>query len=343
MVTLLRRVVLVLVVAGLVNGSTTWAGTTVGGVVQNAVTSSGNGTAVTLYGTFVVATYLVSGTFSATVTFEGSGQDGTFQSLGCVPVTGGAVVSSTTTTGAWRCNVTGLIQIRARVSGYASGSVTVSAHASDVGSVQVGPPPDSAAAVLRSLGLNRDAPTTAGRIAATNAANGGTMLTLTRFTDTAPTGNFLDAQNAAGGSLFTLNAAGAITRYGGASPVDGRLLIGGTTAGTFSAATLTAGTGITITNADNAVTIATTGATVISATTGVLGGVFLPAGGCLATTLAVAGATPAMVATATPVTYPGDGTLWNATIGSADNVTVRVCAVVAQAPKASEYNVRVLP
>lgn len=119
-------------------------GNTVGATVQNAATANGNGSSVTLFGTFLVATYTVSGTFVATVNFEGTGPTGVFEHLGCVPLTGGAVVSTTTTTGGWRCNVVNFIQIRARISSYTSGAVTVGLQASDAGSVLIGPPVDSA-------------------------------------------------------------------------------------------------------------------------------------------------------------------------------------------------------
>ena len=132
------------------------AGNTVGAIVQNAATANGSGLVVTVYGTFLVATYSISGTFNATVNFEGTGADGTYQSLGCIPITGGSAVSTTTTTGAWRCNIVNLLQIRARVSGYVSGSVTVSLQASDFGNVLVGPPVDSASAGLQVVPVASD-------------------------------------------------------------------------------------------------------------------------------------------------------------------------------------------
>ena len=43
------------------------------------------------------------------------------------------------------------------------------------------------------------------------AANGNTVLTSNRFTDTAPTGNFVDFRNAAAGSVFTVDITGTLT------------------------------------------------------------------------------------------------------------------------------------
>jgi hypothetical protein len=44
----------------------------------------------------------------------------------------------------------------------------------------------------------------------------------------------------------------------------------------------------------------------------------------------------------TPVTYPGDGNYWLVYESAANTATVKVCAVVANTPSASVYNVRVL-
>lgn len=61
---------------------------------------------------------------------------------------------------------------------------------------------------------------------------------------------------AAGGNLSLVNR---IASYDGATPTDGQLLIGHTANGTFNKGTLTAGTGITITNGAGAVTITDNG------------------------------------------------------------------------------------
>ena len=53
--------------------------------------------------------------------------------------------------------------------------------------------------------------------------------------------------------------AGKFSQYNGASPTDGQLLIGDAAGGVWDAATLTAGSGISITNGAGAITIAATG------------------------------------------------------------------------------------
>ena len=56
-----------------------------------------------------------------------------------------------------------------------------------------------------------------------------------------------------------LNLGSTLTHYNNTAPAAGQLLIGDATAGVWDAATLTAGSNVTITNADGAITIAATG------------------------------------------------------------------------------------
>jgi hypothetical protein len=71
---------------------------------------------------------------------------------------------------------------------------------------------DTAAAVqFGRLGLGVAAPGTAGQYAATAGANAITMTVLKRNTDTLPTGNFEDFQNAAASSLWTVDITGSLT------------------------------------------------------------------------------------------------------------------------------------
>lgn len=87
-------------------------------VLQNAATSNGNGTVLDLdsgYGTLAIQ---VTGTFSATINFEVS-----LNGADYVPI------KTTTVTGVYEIPVAGVYKFRARISGYASGSVTVKAVA----------------------------------------------------------------------------------------------------------------------------------------------------------------------------------------------------------------------
>jgi hypothetical protein len=88
----------------------------------------------------------------------------------------------------------------------------------------------------------------------------------------------------------------------------------------------------------------TTLATVVplAGTTASIGGSALAAGACASGTVNVTGAATTMVASASPVTYPGDGMDWKSYVSSSGVVTVKVCAVTAGTPTASAYNVRVV-
>jgi hypothetical protein len=80
----------------------------------------------------------------------------------------------------------------------------------------------------------------------------------------------------------------------------------------------------------------------LTGTTSSIGGGALLAGACTSGTAAVTGSTTAMSAIASPVTYPGDGAMWDAYVSTAGTVTVKVCALVGVTPSATAYNVRVI-
>jgi len=77
-------------------------------------------------------------------------------------------------------------------------------------------------------------------------------------------------------------------------------------------------------------------------TTPSIGGGALTAGACASDVVSITGATTAMVAVASPATYPGDGNYWLAYVSAAGTVTVKVCASIAGTPTASAYNVRLI-
>lgn len=103
--------------------------------MQDAAAATGNGTPAKItqrQGQSVgVLTAQVTGTFSATITWEGTlgvsstQSDNTWVSVPAENVATGMTATTATTTGVYRINAAGFSQIRARISAYTSGTVTV--------------------------------------------------------------------------------------------------------------------------------------------------------------------------------------------------------------------------
>lgn len=77
-------------------------------------------------------------------------------------------------------------------------------------------------------------------------------------------------------------------------------------------------------------------------TSGSLGGSVMTVGQTVKVTVAITGATTAMVAVCSPVTYPGDGFVFYAYVSAPNTVTVCLTCVLAGTPASSIYNVRLL-
>jgi hypothetical protein len=119
--------------------------------------------------------------------------------------------------------------------------------------------------------------------------------------------------------------------------------------GTWQIFNHTAGTGVAQVNESNGALYANGDMNDVlyaslAGTTGIIGGSSLGPGTCTAGTANVANSTTSMVATTSPVTYPGDGLTWHAYVSAAGTVTVKVCngTAAAATPTASVYNVRVI-
>jgi hypothetical protein len=96
--------------------------------LQNAAGATGNGTSLNVSG-YAVAILSVTGTFSATLTFEVSLDDSTWVSILAHQVgVSGSLGTTATTTGDYRINVAGYKSVRARVSAFTSGAVTVKGY-----------------------------------------------------------------------------------------------------------------------------------------------------------------------------------------------------------------------
>lgn len=97
--------------------------------LQNAAAALGNGTPIDMKG-YDKLTLDVTGTFTATVTFEGTIDDASWFAVGLKTAADAAAVSTATAAGAFKLPADGpaLSQFRARVSAYTSGAVTVKAR-----------------------------------------------------------------------------------------------------------------------------------------------------------------------------------------------------------------------
>lgn len=93
--------------------------------LQSAAQADGNGTPFDVRGAARV-TVQISGTFSATVNFEGTIDDTTWFAVGLKTAADGNAVTTATGAGVWkRTPDLALSQIRTRINSYVSGSVTV--------------------------------------------------------------------------------------------------------------------------------------------------------------------------------------------------------------------------
>lgn len=95
-----------------------------GALMQNAAAATANGTTLNVNG-FSVATLQLTGTFSATVTWEANIDETNWVAVQATNLNDGTAATTATAAGLFRIQCFGLAQIRARVSTYASGNVTV--------------------------------------------------------------------------------------------------------------------------------------------------------------------------------------------------------------------------
>lgn len=98
--------------------------------LQNAAVAVGNGTVLTVtgYGTAVVQ---VTGTFVATITFEGTVDGTNYQAISATQMGAAVVATTATAPGIYRMSPGGLTNIRARISAFTSGSITVVGRATN--------------------------------------------------------------------------------------------------------------------------------------------------------------------------------------------------------------------
>lgn len=92
--------------------------------LQSAAAATGNGTAMDVEGLAVVGIQ-VTGTFSGTVTFEGTTDGTNYVAVRTYNHADGAKATTVTAPALLQIPVAGLKNLRARVSAYSSGAITV--------------------------------------------------------------------------------------------------------------------------------------------------------------------------------------------------------------------------
>jgi hypothetical protein len=101
--------------------------------LQNAADATGNGEALVLTDAHRGAesrfTLQITGTFTGTVTFEGTVDGTNWQAVGLINYADDAADLTATAAGIFYLNCAGLLKFRARVSAYSDGNITVKAIA----------------------------------------------------------------------------------------------------------------------------------------------------------------------------------------------------------------------
>lgn len=92
---------------------------------QTAAVATGNGTPQNVSGYSRVG-FQVKGVTTATVSFEGTINGVDWVALSVVPLAGGAAVTTATADGIFTATVSGITSVRARISAWTSGTITVS-------------------------------------------------------------------------------------------------------------------------------------------------------------------------------------------------------------------------
>lgn len=101
-------------------------------ILQSAAEATGNGTAVTCTsggeGSYATLTAQVEGITTATITWEAIIDGTNWVAVQAIPLTTGTAATTATADGIYRINVTGLAQVRARISAWTEGAITITGY-----------------------------------------------------------------------------------------------------------------------------------------------------------------------------------------------------------------------
>lgn len=178
--------------------------------LQNAAGANGNGAILNVAGMAVAIFVVNQAAFTGTVTFQGSADGTNFDplnatQLGTSTITTSVTGSTTTSVHLYEVNCAGLAQLRAPVSGFSAGTVTVSAYAAPV------------AFPARVVNVNAVSAYPSGATAITadsgNQANANAVATLAAVSGktTYITGFACTASGATAALVVTVSVAGVVT------------------------------------------------------------------------------------------------------------------------------------
>ena len=105
--------------------------------MQSGATGTGNGTYIVVEDRAFLGMQ-VEGISGDTITFEGTIDRSTWYGIQVVNVNDGSVGTTATADGLYACSVAGLRDVRARVSTYSAGTITVNVHFEVVSSLEAG-------------------------------------------------------------------------------------------------------------------------------------------------------------------------------------------------------------
>lgn len=131
-------------------------------IMQDAIGATGNGNIIDVAGLASLGLQ-VSGTFVGTVTFEATVDDTNWVALQVAAVNTGAISTTATAPGLFWAAVAALSKVRARVSAWTSGAITIVGQASVVGAGATLADVDIAAAETMSIDQTTDSTTNAVR------------------------------------------------------------------------------------------------------------------------------------------------------------------------------------
>jgi hypothetical protein len=97
--------------------------------MQSAATATGNGTAIDCTdassGAATALTMQITGITTATITFEATVDGSNWVAIQFANLNSATAATTATADGLYRATVLGLVQVRARISAYTSGAITI--------------------------------------------------------------------------------------------------------------------------------------------------------------------------------------------------------------------------